>query len=336
MGAYGISLSGFLALHILEGEIFNGIALINNMLHLMLLPALVLFPLALGLRQWLLVAVLVVPFGVAVMDTAPALFNRPLDAPPGSSEVTVLTYNLLWRSGGLAVFADSIAIIETADADIVALQELSFEARDVLGQALADVYPYRALYGMANGTQGQGLLSKYPITDHRYFQSDTVVQLGHMEATLRIDQREIAVINAHPVHPFMSPGADVSVRGADVANVLDVALAAAAQRPTILLGDFNLTPKTDDYDRITAHFTDVYGVVGRGLGYTFPVTSANGQLSLLLPPLARLDYVFVGDGWQPVSAQVWRESGGSDHRPMLARLALLPPDEPGSTMNGTR
>ena len=43
-----------------------------------------------------------------------------------------------------------------------------------------------------------------------------------------------------------------------------------------------------------------------------------------LPPLARIDYVFHNDSFQALAAHVLASSGGSDHRPLLAKLELTP------------
>jgi vancomycin resistance protein VanJ len=319
VGAFGLSLTAFLLLRWTAGESLNGVAIINNMLHLMLLPVLVLLPLALVARLWVPSAMMVVPFAFTVATNAPMLMNGPQAAPPNSQEITVLTYNLLSRNGDEAAFADTLAIIREADADVVALQEVSVAADAVLQTAFPDDYPYRALHPKAIGTQGQGVLSRYPIVEDRFFQSPLPLQLGHQRALLDVDGREVVFYNVHPVHPFMTPGFDVSVRSADIGYVLDQALADAPALPTLIMGDFNMTPMTADYGAVTATFTDVYGAVGQWPGYTFPSAYADASWF----PLARLDYVFHDADWRALSATVWDRSGGGDHRPLFVRLALL-------------
>jgi endonuclease/exonuclease/phosphatase family metal-dependent hydrolase len=53
------------------------------------------------------------------------------------------------------------------------------------------------------------------------------------------------------------------------------------------------------------------------MGFTFPV----GRRPF--PPVVRLDYVFHDDHFRTLSAHVWQDSGGSDHLPVIASLALV-------------
>lgn len=327
VGAYGLSLTGFLLLRWAEGESLNVVAVINNLLHVMLLPVLVLLPLALVARLWFPVGVLALPFVVTVAANAPLLDNTPQPAPPNSREITVLTYNLLARTGDAAAFTDTLAILVEADADVVALQEVSLAAGAVLQGALPGDYPYRALHPRENGTQGQGILSRYPITADTFFQAPLPLQLGHQRALLDVDGREVVLYNVHPVHPFMTPGFDVGVRSADIGYVLAQAAQDAGRVPTLLLGDFNMTPMTADYAAVTATFADAYQGVGRWPGYTFPAAPSPTAPQAYLPPLARIDYVFYNADWRALVATVWGRSGGGDHRPLFVRLALLEDDD---------
>ena len=323
VGAYGLSLTAFLLLRFLEGESLNIVAIINNLLHVMLLPTVLLLPLMLITRQWFVSVALALPFVVTVTSNLPLVTNNPQPVPPDSTEVDILTYNLLSRQGGAVAFAETLAIIEEADADIVALQEVSRSAAAVLESVFDGDYPYRALHPQNSGTQGQGLLSRYPITDEVFFQAPLALQLGHQRAVLDVDGREVVLYNDHPIHPFMTPGFDVSMRSADIAYVLERATEDAATAPTLMMGDFNMTPMTEDYAAVTTTFTDVYGTVGRWPGYSFPSWDAIPGIYGLVPPLARLDYVFHDDDWRALEAHVWNRSGGGDHRPLFVRLALL-------------
>ena len=100
----------------------------------------------------------------------------------------------------------------------------------------------------------------------------------------------------------------------------------------MIVGDFNMTDQSDDYWRIAARYRDTYREVGWGMGFTFPdfsmVRAIPGRLSMLnfIRPMARIDYVFHNDDFQAVEAHVWPSSGGSDHRPLYAVLALTSND----------
>ena len=308
-GAYGLSLTGFWLLRVTVGESLNMVALINNLLHLMLLPSVLLLPIALVARRWIVSATLLLPVTVTALAYAPLL-----DAPPPPSDagrpLTVFTNNIMARTGG---FDGTIDIIQAADADIVTLQEYWGPARDALEPALADDYPYLATHVGNSPVQGQALFSRYPILEDEYFQSQLPVRFGHQRTLIDMDGTPIAIYNVHLLHPGVTQ-LDVSVRSQDVTSVLS--RAAAETAPTLIMGDFNMTPFTADYADISATYTDAFRVAGRGLGYSFP---HNGGL----PPLARIDYIFHDDTWTVNTVRLWDHSTGADHLPLYAELALM-------------
>ena len=107
-GAYGLSVTLFYLLRALVGESLNVVALLNNLVHLLLLPALGLLPLALVFRRWWVGAALVVPFVIAIGNNAPLFVGAAPQPPADATELTVMTYNLLARADN---FEASIAII---------------------------------------------------------------------------------------------------------------------------------------------------------------------------------------------------------------------------------
>jgi endonuclease/exonuclease/phosphatase family metal-dependent hydrolase len=46
------------------------------------------------------------------------------------------------------------------------------------------------------------------------------------------------------------------------------------------------------------------------------------------PLIIRIDYVFHSPAFRSIAACVWPSSGGSDHRPVYARVAIVPPITP--------
>jgi endonuclease/exonuclease/phosphatase (EEP) superfamily protein YafD len=129
----------------------------------------------------------------------------------------------------------------------------------------------------------------------------------------------------HPIHPGLTDQHlyDETPRGQEIAIALDKA--AQEQVPVLLVGDFNMSEESLDYQRITAVYRDAFREVGVGMGFTFPdhrlpQSRADGKLPPLPFPLIRLDYCFIGDGWTALEARVWQTSGGSDHRPLWVKL----------------
>ncbi len=325
--AYGIVASLFLLLRKPITEDNKLVSLFNAFAHMLMLPALLLLPLGVLLRRpW-----------VALFQLLPALtfwqtyrrffLPRPPIVPrPDSRQIKVLTFNI---HGEADILDPMVKILQACDADIVALQELSREAADCFKAALSERYPYQALYTTRYASQGQGVLSRFPITAERYWQNPHIAMhtLGHLRVELDVEGTTITLYNAHPIHPGMgNDGFSTRPRGAEIDVIL--AQAASDSGPILIMGDFNMTDQSEDYERITQRFGDSFGTVGWGMGFTFPDLSDFQSLPSYWPlpvrlfRFLRLDYIFHNSYFQPLHTYVWPTAGGSDHRPVFAELTL--------------
>src|SRR5262249_54049970 len=94
--------------------------------------------------------------------------------------------------------------------------------------------------------------------------------------------------------------------------------------PILMMCDCNTYDLDQNYRSITAVLHDTYREVGWGMGFTNPdwaYEQAREGLAII-PVHQRPDYIFHNDFFLPVNARVWPDSGGSDHRPVYATLAL--------------
>jgi len=330
IGAYGLSVLLHLILNLLIGERWLLIALFNTFAHLLWIPALVLLPLSLLLRQWRLAVLLIPAVAAFLVNYGGQFIPRDATVRAAQAELTLLTFNVMAQRDN---FDAITALIREADADIVVLQEISQTAAEALPRLLADTYPHADFHARANPTAGMGLLSRYPIQSAEYWRPVELVPqpLGYQRATIILDGPPLTLYNAHPSHPGMVPGAffDPTYRGIEIRDLLS--RAADATGSVILAGDFNLPDLTDDYAAITARYQDAYKEAGWGLGWTFPDATGGpppqlarlpvGQLVPIFPVL-RLDYVFYRGDLRATAAEVWPTSAGSDHRPVRVRFAL--------------
>lgn len=316
-GAYALSVAGLLLLNLLIPEDRALLlAFFNSFAHLLLLPALVLLPLCLLLRQWLLASFLLPALiSFSIFYGAQFVPGRSIDPPPGSAVLRVMSFNLMAanRTPG-----EAIAQVRAVNADVVALQEVSFAHADLLVAEFAEEYPYIGLHPQNQGTQGQGILSRYPILEDQFFQFDFLLTpLGHQRTMLEMpDGSAIVLYNVHPTHPGLNGSIfNPSFRSRELAEIR--ALAAQETVPVMLVGDFNMPDLSDDYTALVSAYTDVYGTVGWGMGRTF-------RLPVTLPPLLRLDYIFVDEAFTPLRAEVLYPHAGSDHHALWADLLLQP------------
>lgn len=315
---YAISLIAFLSLYTLSGDRIWLIGFVGNFLEWVLLPTLILLPLMLWQRQWLATVLVginatafLVLFGgqfIPNMGIAVAM------ADSGHTTLTVMTYNTNSENVRLD---ELLYTLREADADVVGLQELGSSSAAAIQNELLDVYPYQVLYGY--GTQGVGVISRYPIVGHEFVEGETI--FPYLVATLDVDGHPLTVISAHPPSPMRSlPCGVYYSRGID--DVPSLAARAANGSPTLLLGDLNATPHSEEYALLkNAGLTDSFEEAGWGFGNTFPAEPGR-----LMPgfPLVRIDYIWHTGDFR--TTEVWVGSnGGSDHLPVYAELVWQHP-----------
>lgn len=330
IGAYGLTVTLNLLLRWMMGDSMTIVALQTTFAHLSWLPALILLPLALLLRWWLVGAFLLPAVLSFTLTYGGQFLPRAVAAPADAPTFTLLTYNLLANDRD---YNASIEIIRQADADIINLQEISQQGGAIIESTLEEMYPYRAVHPQGQGTAGQGVLSRFPITDDNYWRYDWLpYPLGHQRVELEIDGQTIVLYNAHPTHPGMAGNFfNHRYRDREVTDLLE--RVANETNPVIMAGDFNLTDLSDAYEQIRLSLNDAYRSAGYGMGFTFPSGASVGTYlgaesvldQLSIPLMLRLDYVFYDAHFQALDAQVIPQSGGSDHHPVWAELALITP-----------
>jgi endonuclease/exonuclease/phosphatase (EEP) superfamily protein YafD len=309
---YGIGITLFLLGRWLVGETIT-VDIINRFVALLLMPALVLLMIP---AAW--------TFGVYF---AP-LFLPNASPPPDAPRLTLATYNLGARTDGIEAL---IANIRAVDADIIGLQEVSQQAADQISTALAQQYPYMALYPREQSYQGTGLLSKLPIVeDYAYPHAPGGVygRLRMQRAQIEFEGTRIMVFNFHAqptTESWREP--DVMVRREQVWQLVEEA--EQVDGPRIITGDFNLNEQSIEYRRITEQFKDAYHEAGWGMGFTGPVWAdleeppISREILMRIPPHRRIDFVFYDAAFQATRAEVWPRSSGSDHMPLVAELAYV-------------
>jgi vancomycin resistance protein VanJ len=278
----------------------------NDWAHWLLLPALLLLPLAIWRRRWLIALMLGAGAAAFVWAYGP-LFLPHSSEDAGGQSFVVMTANV----GEMAPdsFARLITVLGGSDADIIGLQELSDLQAAVIESELGELYPHQALLP-APRYAGKGLLSRYPILEADMpFRLDGYT-LTHMRAVVDIDGLPVTVISAH-LPPRSRNGAAL-VENPYAADMLAMLIeAATVDGPGILLGDFNFTDQNNQHTRVrSAGLIDAFRAAGWGFGLTAPARF----------PLVRIDYIWHTGHFQAIKAWVGPYTG-ADHLPVLAELA---------------
>jgi len=223
-----------------------------------------------------------------------------------------------------------VETIAAAEADIVALQEVTPGLAQLIEDELGDQYPHRFLEPRP-GSSGMGLISRIPF---EVLQQGLPTQWNGHPILARFDwpDANFILLNVHTLSSGPSaPGIfrhAVESRRANF-NYLEQQIPLwLEQAPLIIAGDFNITHLNEGYDQMTTQLRDTWWAVGRGLGHTYPVPNLpNGLVALkygipVPQRLIRIDYVFVSDAWQLGSAAIADYHGGGDHLGVVVELAL--------------
>lgn len=208
--------------------------------------------------------------------------------------------------------------LAASDADVLALEELTEQAKNTYERELAKAYPYHAVQGTV------GLWSKLPLTDSRPV--DIQTDYGPLAATkppevtrdytralrttVTTGHGPLAVYVAHLGSARVNPRAGFwTVHRDRNAQALGQAIAAERNERVVLLGDLNGSMDDRAFNAITSQMRSAQVAAGDGFGFTWPAAF----------PVARIDQIMVR-GVNPVSSWVLPPTD-SDHLPVAAAIA---------------
>jgi endonuclease/exonuclease/phosphatase (EEP) superfamily protein YafD len=226
------------------------------------------------------------------------------EQPPANGKTITLMQANVWRSNqDTSALLDQIAEVRP---DVVVLQEMSAIWQSTM-EELAEDYPFSVVQAH-EGPFGIGMFSKFPLLDASVVLAPPI-DLPEIRATLQFDEQRIRLVSSHPMSPVGA--ASVAARNEQL-RVLGAEL-ASAQRPTILIGDLNVSMWAPTYERFETMSGMRNARKGFGLVPTFPV-----YLPIAGIPI---DHVLVSDD---IAVLEFRQGArtGSDHWPIIVRLGL--------------
>ncbi|NEA35771.1 endonuclease/exonuclease/phosphatase family protein [Streptomyces sp. SID13031] len=190
-----------------------------------------------------------------------------------------------------------------ADADIVALEEITSGDLKIYKAAFAKTYPHV----VARGTVA--LWSKYPVEESES------VDVGFawtraLRAEVATPEGKVAVYVAHLASVRVGASGFTSNQRNETIEQLGQQIAQEKLAGVIVMGDFNGTANDRSLAPLTYGLRSAQGAAGFGFGFTWPAKF----------PMARIDHIMVR-GVTPTRAWVM-DSTGSDHRPVVAELRI--------------
>jgi vancomycin resistance protein VanJ len=238
-------------------------------------------------------------------------------------EFTAMTCNV---GNGRAKPEQLVRALLASGADVIGIQEVSDEQARALASQLPGEYPHQALF--PGGFAGKAVLSRYPLIHIEQLQLSTV--RPDLLVRLKIGERQLVLIVAHPPPPRLA-WTGVRFDPQTWRQIQTLAQRARDNAPAILLGDFNFANWWAEYAFLrTAGLQDAFAAAGSKSGYTLPrrigpwkrFQTINRLLRWIpLIPILRVDYIWLSGDLKSMDAWVGEDTG-SDHLPVLARLAL--------------
>ncbi|WP_443060269.1 endonuclease/exonuclease/phosphatase family protein [Streptomyces sp. NBC_00444] len=237
------------------------------------------------------------------------------DKSHAGGDLTVVSHNVGADNPDPAATARDLA---ASGADVLALEEITAQAKPLYEKELAKTYPHHTVLGTV------GLWSKLPLSDTRPVDIEQdagplgdakpdEVKLAYNRAlrtTVATDQGPLAVYVAHLGSVRVTPRTGFWTDSRDRnAQALAEVLAAERNERVVLLGDINGTVDDRALEDITSQLESVQESAGDGFGFSWPASF----------PVARIDQILVR-GVEPQSSWLLPATG-SDHLPVAAGIS---------------
>jgi endonuclease/exonuclease/phosphatase (EEP) superfamily protein YafD len=208
---------------------------------------------------------------------------------------------------------EMIGEIRDADPDILFLQEYAPHWHEALSEALGANYPYTCGV-QREDSFGAAIYSKHSFVGkpERYLPMGTS-GVPEIRAVVDVGGTHVAAYNIHLLPPRrLDYTREQRLQFADLLGHLE-----AEKLPFVMCGDFNFTYTSAFAASLRGMgLSDAHARAGRGRGVTWP-----GNLFLRWLPGLRFDQVWTSGDMECVACRTGTGTG-SDHRPVIARIAV--------------
>jgi endonuclease/exonuclease/phosphatase family metal-dependent hydrolase len=223
-------------------------------------------------------------------------------------KLTVLTWNLQGRRPRRVGLP---AVLARYQPDITFLQEADFTALEAEGSL--DEWTASAYANAGAGSRpGMAILSRLPL-----LRASTLVPTPAawdrprvLQATIGLPDGELTVLCVHARAPLPVPFLHAEPRNRQLADLRAWLAERPSDQPIIMAGDFNSVSLEMPILSDIAITLDAPGSTWRPFGVPW------------LPPVLRLDRVFVSASFIPISVAVPCRASRSDHCPVVAQLEI--------------
>lgn len=279
------------------------------------LPAYPVGVFAVAARRWLLLppALFVIAFHLWwVLPDYTGGSPIPTDA-EGAPSFRLVTANVLYGNTRLDEFAAALAAYEP---DVVFVQEHDRRvAGAIAGSGLTDELTHSREAYAPGWRTGIAVYSRFPLENLDVF---FITNRPVIRADITVDGETLRLFAIHSV----SPGGRWVVNPWNEGWRDYIARFETEAVPFIVAGDFNMTQHHRWYGELKEiGLKNCHEERGRGNATTWPY--GNGRLLYRVFPPIRIDHIFASAGVTCISIAEG-EAIGSDHRPVIADIAILP------------
>ena len=243
-------------------------------------------------------------------------------------QIALMSWNL-WHGQFLD---DIIDFINEQDADIIALQEVvDAPGQPPMAPRIAEATGYRFVHFKAftndrhdpPDEQGNTVLSRFDITEaSAHFLSTLDEYEGTSETDPRIAVKAcvqgagsgLTVLNTHLAHTTDLTSCPVRLRQ------IDRLLALVEPRQTVLMGDFNVEPGSEELRRVSRVMVNADPDPTRPTAFLYEHDKSDGDPAETEPEY-RIDHIFVTADIRVRSFAVL-ETRASDHYPVMAVIEV--------------
>lgn len=212
-------------------------------------------------------------------------------------------------------YEPTLRMIRDVYPDIALVIEINQDWVDHLDAGLKDRLPYK----LANVGQGMALWSRLPLQS---FQPEEFNRYGpKLGATLQVKGQPIQFVGTHPMVPvrralFQRRNRDLDKLATDLQKLSE---------PTIVIGDFNLSPWSPYYRRFIQTTRLHNAKLGFGIFPSYPRPSTLVKLPQWLIPLVNIpiDHCLVSHHFSVAGIRTL-DHGNADHAAIVADLVLRP------------
>lgn len=152
---------------------------------------------------------------------------------------------------------------------------------------------------------GNALLSRFSIVDnatHSFTMPGLSEGRSLLEAKVQIETLSLQIIVTHlSLNPLLHKKQTDYI----------MKLQQNKAKPVVIMGDWNMKPRSKRWQNVAKEFQDAWEAVGKGTGFTYPAHR----------PRMRLDYIFASHHFHILDAGVVNITPeASDHLPVVATL----------------